>query len=134
MHRSEHRLLADVGSVAERLEVLQGPTGRRSWPDEVKARIVMESFAPGASVAGVAQRHGLNPQQLSDWRGQARKGKLALPVEDGPAFAALELQELPAPRSGGSIAIEAGGVTVRLPDDSSGARIAEIAAALRGVR
>ena len=134
MQRSEHRLLAELSSVAERLEVLQGPTGRRSWPDEVKARIVMKSFAPGASVAGVAQRHGLNPQQLSDWRGRARKGKLVLPVDDGPAFAARELEETPAPRSAGPIEIEAGGVTVRLPGDSSAVRIAEIAAALRGVR
>jgi transposase len=134
LHRSEHRLLSDVSCVAERLEVLQGPTGRRSWPAEVKARIVMESFAPGAIVAEVARHHGLNPQQLSDWRGQARKGKLVLPVDDGPAFAALELEELSAPRSAGPIEIEAGGVTVRLPGDSSAVRIAEIAAALRGVR
>ena len=28
-----------------RLEVLEGPTGRRKWPDEVKARIVAETLA-----------------------------------------------------------------------------------------
>ena len=134
MQRSEHRFLADMSSVAERLEVLQGPTGRRSWPDAVKARIVMESFAPGATVAGVAQDYRLNPQQLSDWRGQARKGKLVLPAEDGAAFAALELEDLPAKRYAGPVEIEAGGVTVRLPGDSGAVRIAEIAAALRGIR
>jgi transposase-like protein len=31
-------------------DVLDEPTGRRNWPEEGKARIVMESFAPGARV------------------------------------------------------------------------------------
>ena len=29
-------------------DVLDQPTGRRNWPDEVKSRIIMESFPPGA--------------------------------------------------------------------------------------
>ncbi|MDB5661563.1 MAG: transposase, partial [Cypionkella sp.] len=36
-----------------RIEVLDGPTGRRRWPDEVKARIVAESLVPGARVCDV---------------------------------------------------------------------------------
>lgn len=135
MHQMEHHLLAERRCVAERLEVLEGPTGRRQWPDEVKARIVAESFEPGTRVAEVARRHGLKPQHLSTWRRLARQGKLVLPAEDGPVFAALELEEPPAPASTGPttgpIEIEAGGVTVRLPGVSSAARIAEIVAALR---
>ncbi|WP_306417824.1 transposase [Roseinatronobacter sp. S2] len=42
--------------------------GNRSWPDAVKARIVAESFQPGARVVDVARRHDLVPHQLSDWR------------------------------------------------------------------
>lgn len=57
-------LIAESNSV-ERLEFLSGPTGRRSWPADVKTRIVAETFEPGASVADVAQRHGLRPQHLS---------------------------------------------------------------------
>jgi hypothetical protein len=38
----------------ERLEVIAGPKGRRSWSDEAKARIVLESHAPGARVVDVA--------------------------------------------------------------------------------
>lgn len=30
---------------------------RRRWSDEVKARIVAESYAPGAAVSEVARRH-----------------------------------------------------------------------------
>ena len=64
-------LLDEVRGSVTRMEVLEGPTGRRSWPDEVKARIVAESFEPGARVCDVAQRHGLAPQHLSTWRGLA---------------------------------------------------------------
>lgn len=55
------------------MEVLSGPTGRRRWPDEVKARIVAESFLPGARVGDVV------PSQLTTWRRLAREGRLALP-------------------------------------------------------
>ena len=39
-----------------RLEVVEGPTGRRRR-DEEKARIVAESLMPGMSVADLARRH-----------------------------------------------------------------------------
>ena len=40
---SEGRALQDqVNGFAGRVEVIEGPSGRRSWPDDVKARIVRE--------------------------------------------------------------------------------------------
>ena len=63
------------------IEVVQRTRGYRRWPDEVKARIVAESFQPGARVADVARRHDLAAHQLSDWRRQARQGLLVLPAE-----------------------------------------------------
>ena len=46
MQQTEQHLLVESPNHIERLEVLEGPTGRRSWADEVKARIVLESFQP----------------------------------------------------------------------------------------
>jgi len=119
---------------------MEGPTGRRSWPDPVKARIVAESFEPGARVVDVARRHGVAPQQVTAWRRDARKGRLVLPVKDAPPFAALMVDEPPAAMAPvpspppGMIEIEAGGVVVRLAADAPTARVAEIAAALRASR
>ena len=59
-----------------RVEVITGVGRRRQWPEEIKARIVMESLADGVVIANVARRHGLRPQQLFDWR---RKFRESLP-------------------------------------------------------
>ncbi len=55
---------------------LQRP-GRRQWPKEFKARIVAESYAPGASIAGVARRHGVNANLLFTWRKRFDESKSA---------------------------------------------------------
>ena len=74
--------MADGGEgFVGRCEVVETRRGNRRWPDEVKARIVAESLAPGARVVDVAARHGLVPHQLSDWRRRARQGLLALPAD-----------------------------------------------------
>lgn len=132
MQERAHALLAGRGRV-ERLEVIAGPTGRRSWSEAAKARIVAESFEPGARVVDVARRHGLQPQQVTTWRREARRGKLALPADDAVDFAALVVDEAPAsaPSLDRPIEIEAGGVIVRLAGDAPAARVAEIVAALR---
>lgn len=134
--QNDQHLLAEVRSVAERMSVLEGPTGRRSWPDEEKGRIVMESFAPGARVCDIARRHGMTPQQLSSWRGLAKKGKLALPEIPGTeaAFAVLAVDDAIARQGTGAIEIEAAGIVLRLAPDTPAVRIAEIAAALGKVR
>ncbi|RAI42259.1 hypothetical protein CH338_00450 [Rhodoplanes elegans] len=43
---------------------VHGQDRRRRWSGEVKARIVAESFAPGAVVSDVARRHGLSRRGL----------------------------------------------------------------------
>ncbi len=96
-----------------------------------------ESFEAGARVNDVALRHGVAPQQVTAWRRDARKGRLALPVDEGTPFAALVMEEPPAstpPPPPSMIEIEAGGVLVRLAGDAPAARVAEIAAALRANR
>jgi transposase len=140
LQESAQLLLAGRRKVVERLEVMEGPTGRRSWSETVKAQIVAESFAPGARVVDVARRRGVAPQQVTAWRRDARKGRLSLPVEDAAAFAALVVDEpptaapAPSPPPPSMIEIEAGGVVVRLAADAPVGRVAEIAAALRASR
>ncbi|WGF90769.1 IS66-like element accessory protein TnpA [Marinivivus vitaminiproducens] len=136
MQQSAQGLLDGQGSVVQRLEVVEGPTGRRNWPRESKARIVAESFAVGARVADVARRHRLQPQQVTAWRREARAGKLVLPADEELGFASLMLDEPPAPAVevppvSGSIEIVVEGVVVRLPGDSTPMRVAAIATALR---
>lgn len=133
--QSDVRLLDEVRGCVGRMEVLEGPTGRRSWPDEEKIRIVRESLEPGARVCDVARRNGMAPQHLSTWRGLAKKGKLNVPIpeEDFPAFAALEVVE-DKTLAATSMELEVDGVTLRLAGDTSVSRIAELAAALRQAR
>ncbi len=42
---------------------------------EEKALIVAESFGPGAKVAEIAARHGINPKRLVTWRKKAREAE-----------------------------------------------------------
>ncbi|SNR45685.1 IS66-like element accessory protein TnpA [Puniceibacterium sediminis] len=150
--------MADGGDgFVGRCEVVEPRRGNRRWPDDVKARIVAESFQPGARVVDVARRHGLIPHQLSDWRRQAREGLLALPgdlmvalvpADDGPAEQAFvplavtpELQ-VPADASAvseggdgskGIMTLEVGAdLVLRFPDDVMVERVAALVRALRG--
>ncbi len=75
-----------------RIEVLDGPTGRRRWPDDLKARIVADSFQPGTRVCDVAAKYGLNTRHLSRWRGQPSKGELVVPIDVAPAFVPLVIK------------------------------------------
>ncbi|MBV1800382.1 IS66-like element accessory protein TnpA [Siccirubricoccus sp. G192] len=69
-----------------RIEVLTGPGRRRKWSDDDKARIVAESAEPGAVVTEVARRWQVSPQQVFDWRRQARKALAATAAPTELAF------------------------------------------------
>ena len=60
----------------KRLEIVQVVERRRKWPAEEKARIMEEALAPGATIAGVADRHGVARNQVYAWLRKARAGKL----------------------------------------------------------
>ncbi|WBJ98833.1 IS66-like element accessory protein TnpA [Methylocystis parvus] len=87
---------------------------RRTWSLEERQRIVAEALAPGASVAAVARRHGLNANLVFKWLRRSREGwldrrrgpaKETAPAKMSPELAAqtfvpVELLELkPAPMS-----------------------------------
>jgi transposase len=135
-------------------EVVEPRRGNRRWPDEVKARIVAESLAPGARVVDVAARHGLVPHQLSDWRRRARQGLLALPADllEGlslpsealgePVFVPLAIAAEPTRSAklperaaivAGVMSVEIGGdVVLRVPSDVPVERAAALIRALCG--
>jgi transposase-like protein len=77
---------ANGHSQVRRIELITGTGRRRRWSGEAKARILVESFAPGANVSEVARRNGVSPQQLFAWRREAR----ALFAEEGGAAAGTE--------------------------------------------
>ena len=122
------------------IEVVRRTRGYRRWPDGVKARIVAESFRPGARVVDVARRHELAPHQLSDWRRQARQGLLALPEDavKGLEAAFVPLAVEPEVSTGsnelsGIVIIEIGDVVLRVPEDVPAERAAALVWALRGM-
>ena len=51
---------------------IAGRRSRRSWSDEEKQQIVAEAVLPGASVADIARRHGVNANLVFNWRKIAR--------------------------------------------------------------
>ncbi|TJZ83101.1 IS66 family insertion sequence element accessory protein TnpB [Paracoccus hibiscisoli] len=77
-----------------RLEVIEGPSGRRLRTKAEQARIAAESLVPGASVTDVAQRHGTTRWQIYDWRRKLRTGQLVVPesVAALPMFAELVME------------------------------------------
>ena len=123
------------------IEIVRRTRGYRRWPDDLKARIVAESFQAGVRVADVARRHGLASHQLSDWRRQARQGLLTLPAEmmadsvgdHEPAFVPVMVAtEEDVKPTGGMITIELGdGVVMRVPGNVAEERVAALVRALR---
>jgi len=146
--------MADGGDgFVGRCDLVEPRRGTRRWPDHVKARIVAESFQPGARVVDVARRHDLVPHQLSDWRRQAREGLLRLPAQilpepgrsDAPEPAFVPLSILPepmdqsvsstaeaAPNCIGVMTLEVGpDLRLRIPGDVAVERAAALVRALR---
>ncbi len=129
------------------IDVLLRTRGYRRWPDDVKARIVAESFQLGARVVDVARQHGLAAHQLSEWRRRARQGDLVLSADAMagvapaalPAFVPVTVEPegvdppVDADRTYGVITIEIGAdVVLRVPGDVPAERAAAVAHALRG--
>lgn len=140
---TDDRVVEDqVNGFAGRVEVMEGPSGRRTWPDEVKARIVRESLEPGVTVSEVARRHRISPQQLTQWRRAARQGRL--PVSVGYDEKIGEASFVPLTidmdrRESASvvtdlIVIEMNGMVLKLPAQTAARRIAEIVFALEARR
>jgi transposase len=75
------------------VEIFRGQA-RRRWSEEDKRRLVAETIGPGATVHGVARRHGVSPSQLFAWRKLYRAGagiERAVPAAGVPGFAAVAI-------------------------------------------
>jgi transposase len=119
----------------DEFDVIVPSSGRRHWPDAVKAQIVAETLVPGARVNTVARRYEMCPTHLSNWRRLARDGKLVLPALEAETdidFAPVEIAPVfpETQTSSGVVDIIKGGVTVRLSDATPASRIGEIVSAL----
>lgn len=106
-----------------RVEIITGRERRRRWPEEEKLRILEEAMAPGMSMAEVARRHDLYPQQLYTWRRLFAEaaGRADAP---SPMFLPVEIAETKAPRprprrrrAGMVEVVLASGRTLRIPPD-----------------
>ena len=114
---------------AGRIEVISSSTGRRRWPDDLKARIVAASFLHGARIADLARAHGTTRWQIYTWRRLARKGLLVLPaaVADAPAFAAVVVADTAA----AVVEIVLGDLVIRAPQDAGEAHLSRVIRAVR---
>ena len=111
-----------------RVEVITGVARRRRWRADEKARIVAESYAPGASATAVALRYGLHRNQIFGWRRQFRDG-MAKGDTGSASFVPLAI----AASSGeaGGIELICGGVTIR---PGAGFDVGELRRVLQVVR
>lgn len=81
---------------------------RRLHSEELKARVISECKAPGASVAGMALAHGLNANLVHRWR-RTEEGLVSAgrEVAQTPSFVALPLTRSEvSPAISGEIRIE----------------------------
>lgn len=119
-----------------RVEVITGTARRRTWSAHEKARILAESFEPGANVSEVARRHGVNRGQLFTWRRQAmRSGS----VDDGAnasMFVPVSMAPSEEPRveQSSSIEIEMGSVRIQVRGGVNGAALRTVLLAVRSMR
>lgn len=107
-----------MGGGFSRLEVIEGPTGRRLRTKAERGRIAAESLLPGASVTDVAQRHGTTRWQIYDWRRKLRSGQLVVPesVVALPMFAELVAEGAAAGADMPAEAVVATGVEIVVSD------------------
>jgi transposase len=96
---------------------------RRRYGDELKAQVLGECDAPGASVAKVAMAHGINANVVHRWRQLAREGAqvtVAKPSEFVPVAIATPTP-LPRDRRDIEVELRRGAVTMKVLWPSSAA-------------
>ncbi|MEJ7688327.1 MAG: transposase [Variovorax sp.] len=95
--------------------VTSGRDTRRKHSDALKQELVERSLVPGASVAAIAQEHGINANLLFNWR-RLRLGVVTPAAEDAgpPMLLPVTLQMDAAPKSSKTIAPRASGGVIEI--------------------
>ncbi len=118
-----------------RIEVITGQQRRRQWSDEEKARIVSESFLPGANVSGVARRHGVSGGLLFKWRRAAQMQQA--PAAIAPFIPVMLAEggsgdgDAPSTVQSRAIEVELAGACIRIQGTVSKTALKTVLAALR---
>ncbi|MGY3078155.1 transposase [Bradyrhizobium sp. LM6.10] len=126
---------SSVGPVS-RLEVLEGPSGRRVRSEAERARIVAESLRPGAQVRGGVQGRS---EALADLRlgRRFRQRRMAAPCEPSqPTFATLVVDSALEERHVRAIKLEIaiGDVVLRTDTAIDGEQLSRVIRAVRASR
>ena len=127
------------GSGYRRIEVLTGLGRRRRWSDDDKARIIAETAQPGAVVTEVARRWQVSPQQVFDWRRQARKALAAATAPAEPAFVPIVAEASGPPpepaaapaRIAPAIEVKLAGAVLRVAPGTDGELLTTVLRAIR---
>jgi transposase len=129
-----------------RVELITGTTRQLRRGDEERARIVAESFEPGANIAAVARKHGVNGGLLHHWRKRAKAQAGETTAPQAPLFIPVAIAEASkgvvgeaticgsAPGSAGRvrmIEIETAGARVHVPEGVDAKTLSIVLTALR---
>ena len=99
------------------------PASRRRYSAELKAQVLAQCDAPGASVAKVAMAHGINANVVHRWRQLVREDRRAV-APPCSEFVAVPLTMAAPPGSSGEIRIQlrrgATAMTIAWPVSAAG--------------
>jgi transposase-like protein len=110
-------------------QVAQRPRRKtRRFTVEQRQQMVAESFAAGASVREVAARYGVHANQLSTWRTESGKKKLAASTPKTIRFAAVRTMPTV---SDGVIEIDLSSSCIRVRGEVSAAMLREVMGLMR---
>ena len=139
-HNDTHQDNRKDNESYRRIELITGTTRRRRWSDDERARILAESFEPGANVSAVARRNGVHGGLLHYWRKQAKTQAREAAQGDAPLFIPVAIAKAsgdaigetrPLSSRGRMIEIETRGALVRVPVGVDPETLAVVLAALR---
>jgi len=87
---------------------------RRRYSRELKAQVLAECEAPGASVARVAMSHGINANVVHGWRKPARRAEPATVRQEFVPVSVAPAAQMHSDERGIELELRRGAVTIKL--------------------